>query len=334
MLGFCCIIKGNKWILQKMERRNRMNLGYFQEFLVLADTKNFWEASERLFIGQSTLTRHIKLMEEELGVPLFNRTSRHVELTTYGRLLIPYAQTIVRTQLDYTERIQTQKNADEGNVVLGVIPSMVPYRLTDLLVGFQKIHPEATVRVLESDTLDLKQQLMENKCTMAFLRETDIFPISELEMIKIPFTKDKMVALLPVDHPLSGSATLRLEQLKNEKFVMMSQNTLLRQIGVDACLRCGFRPNIVFDCERMDSLFDLVSRGVGVSLLMNHHLAQPAYVSWKNDEKGLTAVEITPAVSSQTCLCYRKDGEMNQTARDFFQYTREQVPLLFQETRI
>ena len=66
-----------------------MNTDNLKEFMVLAETKNFWEASDRLYMNQSTLSKHIKSLENELGVPLFTRTTRRVELTSYGQTFLP-----------------------------------------------------------------------------------------------------------------------------------------------------------------------------------------------------------------------------------------------------
>ena len=75
-----------------------MDIEYFREFVILAETKNFWAASERLYIGQSSLSKHIKTLERDLGAPLFERTSRKVELTEFGKLMLPYAQSLGRLQ--------------------------------------------------------------------------------------------------------------------------------------------------------------------------------------------------------------------------------------------
>ena len=68
-----------------------MEISYFNEFVILAETRNYWAASERLYIGQSSLSKHIKTLESQLGAPLFDRTSRKVELTEFGAKMLPYA---------------------------------------------------------------------------------------------------------------------------------------------------------------------------------------------------------------------------------------------------
>lgn len=308
-----------------------MNLEYLREFLVLADTRNFWEASARMFISQSTLTRHIKSMEEELGVVLFKRTSRRVELTNYGKLLLPYAQIIVNAQQEYTNRIQAKKDAESGKIILGVIPSMVPYRITELLVGFRSSHLENEVRVLEADTLDLKKLLREQKCALAFLRESDVFPINEKELVKVPFTLDHMVALLPIHHPFSKSPSLQLEQLKEDKFILLNQGTLLRQIAIDACQRSGFLPDIILSCQRLNSIVDLVSQGAGVSLIMDRHMKEPLYFNNPKECKQFETVPIAPPVYSRTYLCYPRNRELTRAEQELVTYVQEQLPIVFSD---
>ena len=75
-----------------------MEIDYIREFVVLTETENFLEAAERLFISQSSLTRHIKSLEEDLGMQVFDRTTRKVTLNNFGKLFLPYAKEISRIQ--------------------------------------------------------------------------------------------------------------------------------------------------------------------------------------------------------------------------------------------
>lgn len=99
-----------------------MDINYFKEFSVLAETRNYWEAAERLFVNQSTLSKHIKAMEKELGVLLFSRTTRKVELTEFGKALLPYAQSIMHTQFEYSALLLQKKTAEKVCCRLAVFP--------------------------------------------------------------------------------------------------------------------------------------------------------------------------------------------------------------------
>lgn len=92
-----------------------MKIQSIREFLTLSEVKNFNYASERLFLSQPTLSRHIKELEEELGVPLFSRTTRHVELTEYGQYFLPFAHQIVSAEDEYTEGLAKMRRALSPN---------------------------------------------------------------------------------------------------------------------------------------------------------------------------------------------------------------------------
>ena len=99
-----------------------MDISYFREFVILAETCNYWAAAERLYIGQSSLSKHIKTMEKELGGELFSRTSRKVELTDFGRLMLPYAQTISKQQYEYELAAFNHLHQESATLNIATIP--------------------------------------------------------------------------------------------------------------------------------------------------------------------------------------------------------------------
>ena len=96
-----------------------MEINYLKEFVVLAQTGNFMEAADILYVSQSTLSKHIKSMELELGVPLFDRTTRKVTISKFGELLLPYAQQIAELQDKYTAIFQNSLDIDQETLTVG-----------------------------------------------------------------------------------------------------------------------------------------------------------------------------------------------------------------------
>lgn len=148
-----------------------MNTENLKEFIVLAETKNFWEASERLYMNQSTLSKHIKNLESELGISLFTRTTRRVELTNYGRIFLPYAKSVIRSEFEGLSAIRRLQNIENGLLTIGVIPSMPQYHITQFLTDFQKAYPQTSIRITEDDPVNLMQYLEDEKCELIFQRE-------------------------------------------------------------------------------------------------------------------------------------------------------------------
>ena len=297
-----------------------MNTAFLKEFTVLAEVKNFWEASERLYLNQSTLSKHIKLMETELGVPLFTRTTRRVELTKYGKALLPYAESIIRSEFEYSALLMQIQNAERGTLTLGSIPAMPQYNITKILSVFQQKYPDHSVKIMEDDPKNLMRLLLERKCELIITRETKLsFEKNFLEdnsIAHIPYISDHLVALLPRNHRLASSTALTLRELKDEKFCFIKEDSLMYDICVNACQAAGFIPEIIFTSHRLDSILDMVSTTPCVALLMNQHLLPPEEILYSAQLPWVT-VDITPYICSQISLCYLKEQRLSASAQNF-----------------
>ncbi len=303
-----------------------MNASFYREFAVLAETKNYWEASSRLYLTQSTLSKHIQAMEKELDVPLFERTTRKVELTEYGRALLPYARKIADLQFEYSSLLLQKKNQHRGLVTIGCIPSMSQYQLTGLFLRFQEEFPECGIRIIEDDSRILKTLLLQKDCELAILRESKSTADQEAamtdELIRIPYTSDYLVAVLPANHPLSNRAELTLRDLREEKFCLLKEQTMLYDLCRSACLAADFTPDIVFTSHRLDSILDMAADGKRIALLMNRHV--PDQAMQKGTPK-FTAVKITPTVSTRISLCFLKEAPLSQAAQKFVRFFQERT---------
>ncbi len=302
-----------------------MNTEYIHEFVVLADTKNFWEASERLFMNQSTLSKHIKALETDLGVPLFTRTTRRVELTNYGRTYLPYAKTISDAEYEGLTAVTRLQNIENGLLTLGTIPSMPQYQVTLLLAQFQSKYPDTTVRITEDDPVNLQKYLENKTCEIIFTRETksdfENNFLNNNQIKRIPYLQDRLVVLLPKTHPLAKESELTLQQLRNENFCLIKEGSLMYEIGVDACRRAGFIPNIIFTSHRIDSILDMVSNQDCVALLMDKHLERPVNApATMHKDAPWTYVPITPEINSQMSICYNTLEPLSKTAQLFVDF--------------
>ena len=184
-----------------------MEINYLREFVVLAQTGNFIEAADILYSSQSTLSKHIKKIESELGVPLFDRTTRKVGISKFGQLLLPFAKQITELQDKYTAILQNSLETDREILTLGSINALAQYKITDVLVNFKKSHTQSTINVLHATSEELKKMLRNKKCELAFIRDT----LEEVDddLIKIPYTIDTLVAVLPATHHLTKQKTMQ-----------------------------------------------------------------------------------------------------------------------------
>lgn len=303
-----------------------MDINYFKEFTVLAETRNYWEASERLYISQSTLSKHIKALEHELGAELFKRTTRKVELTEYGTALLPYAQSIVKIQYDYSTVLMQIQDKNKKMLSIGSIPVIAQYDISNILIDFRKAFPEYRYRLTEDDSKILVQMLVNQKCELILLRETNSTLTEDClegeEIVRIPYIRDYLVAILPNSHPLARRSEISLRELQDEEFCFVKEGTMMYDLCRSACQEAGFIPNVVYDSHRLDNVFDMVTEGGCVALLMNKHAEHPTDSDLYRNPP-FSAVKITPSITSQVSLCYLKSTHLSNAATQFIEFFKQ-----------
>lgn len=146
-----------------------MEINYLKESVVLAETGNFMEAANILYSSQSTLSKHIKSIELELGVPLFDRTTRKVRISKFGQLLLPYARQITELHDKYTSILRNSFETDHEILTLGSIYGLAQYKITDVLVNFKKSHPKSTLNVMQASSKDLTEMLRQRKPSVTIM---------------------------------------------------------------------------------------------------------------------------------------------------------------------
>ncbi len=285
-----------------------MEINYLKEFVHLAEVRNFLTASQDLFISQSSLSKHIKVIETELGTPLFNRTTRKVTLTEAGEIFLEYAREITKQQMEYTLAIEKLKSNKDDAVSLGVLPSMAQYDITDIVYTFQRKNPDMKLNLIMADSKELKTKLEEGSLDMAFLRETEL----DENFCRILFASDRLVALVPVDHPLAAYDSLKLEQLKNEDLCLMAQGTTLYELCDRLCREAGFEMKVFYSSHHLTTIADFVRKGEAIALItegQTRFLINPR----------VKVVPIEPAVEMKINLCYNRSYKPNQAGYKFIE---------------
>lgn len=293
-----------------------MNIAWFREFVVLADTCNYLEASEQLFISQSTLSKHIKALEDELGLTLFDRSTRKVRLSPTGQTLLPYARSISEAEFAFQVAARNQQENLHGKVVIDAIPTLPQYNITDIISEFQKLYPQYSINMLAAEQRNPEEDLRNGLCELAFIRRQQGHqPEADIEELPF-FPRDDMVAVLPRNHPLAATPLVRLEQLRDEAFVTLEEDSELHRLFRGACQRAGFFPKIAFTCNEVGSILDLVTRGSGVALLMRGHTNRPKAGNFQEEQPFLVRT-LMPKTCTDLNLCYLHTRPLSPAAKAF-----------------
>ncbi len=296
-----------------------MDTDHLKEFIILAETKNFSEAAVRLSTTQPILSKHIRGLEDELGVPLLVRSGRSVHLSEFGETVLRYAKDLIQQEEEAVLALHQAQIRDRQELLIGMTPAVSHYNLTDILVSFQSLYPDVRFRFLEAESNVLQKKLLDYSCDLAFLRE--FIPENDNTFESIDYIEDTLAAILPIDHPLAANTSLRLEQLKDETFLMLPQNTVMQNLCVAACRECGFEPTIGYSGHLANNILELVRQGMGVSMLSKHS------VSREND--GIVTVDIEPPIYTKIQLVFRGEEYRSDLTTHFVEFFRTLPPQNF-----
>jgi LysR family transcriptional activator of glutamate synthase operon len=293
-----------------------MNLDYLCEFTVIAKLGSFSLAAEELYMSQSSLSKHIMTLEKELGVQLFNRTSRSVVLSEAGALILADANHIREIKSRMLTSMAEQINRQKRVVNIASITVMVQYGITGAIARFQKQYPEINLSVSEYESHQIYRLLETGECELAFNRDSE----EESHILEYtPFCTDNLVAVLPRSHSLSSAKEVNLKQLADENYLFINKGSILYDLCFKTCVNSGFEPKIIYTAHRPENIIDLVSQGMGVSLLMKRltdYFKSP----------GVACINVTPEVESTICLAKLKSRKLSSAAKVFWNYIKINHP--------
>jgi len=240
-----------------------MEIHQLRYVCAIAETGSFSRAAERCQVAQPSLSQQVLKLEEDLGSKLFDRLGRSIRLTEAGRAFLPHARSIL-TQMETARSSVTDKCADvRGSVSVGVIPTIAPYLMPHYTKAFTRKHPEAKLRIVEETTPILLESLRNLSIDLAILA----LPLRYKDLELFPLCTEPLFAVLPKEHPLAGSESLALKDLRGEPFVMLRDGHCFRDLSIAACTRARVAPRIAFESGQFSSLFGMVAAGVGISLV-------------------------------------------------------------------
>lgn len=233
--------------------------------VAIAEEKSFTRAAQRCFVVQSSLSHQIKALEHELGVALFARNSRRVELTSAGEAFLAQA----RASLDAAERAISEAAAASGQIrgtlTLGVIPTVTAIDIPSALGRFHRAHPAVRIRLRSGGSHEFIAAINAGDMDAAILGLPDGAPPKGVSTRVL--ARERLVAIVAADHPLAGRRRLRLEELADETFVDFPEGTPGRVPSDLAFHAAGVHRDVAFEAMSTDLILDLVRQGLVVTLL-------------------------------------------------------------------
>ena len=208
-----------------------MTLTELKYIVAVARERHFGKAAEACFVSQPTLSVAIKKLEEELDVKLFERSANEVSVTPLGEEIIRHAQHVLEQAAEIKEIAKRGKDPLAGALRLGLIYTIGPYLLPDLMRQITKLTPQMPLMLQENFTVKLMEMLRAGDIDCAILAE----PFPDTGLATAALYDEPFMAALPAAHPMAQLKSMTAEQLKNETMLLLGNGHCFRDHVLEVC---------------------------------------------------------------------------------------------------
>jgi LysR family hydrogen peroxide-inducible transcriptional activator len=240
-----------------------MEMHQLRYVVAVARTGNFSRAAEQCHVTQPSLSQQIQKLEDELGGRLFDRLKRGAKLTPQGELFVRRAVKIMAEAAAAIRETNDVNDLLRGTLTVGVLPTIAPYLLPDLIVAFTKKYPGVEMILHEDTTAHLLKQVLSYEIDLALASR----PIEDKRLeVRDLFTEELKLGL-PPRHRLARKRLIKFSDLRNEPLIVMKPGHCLGDQVLGFCARQDAHPKISFRSAQLETIQALVKSGVGLSLI-------------------------------------------------------------------
>lgn len=245
-----------------------MEFRQIRYFQAVAQEGHFRAAAARLSVAQPAVSQQIRQLERELGVLLFDRTSRTVRLSTAGEIFLERVHRITAEIDNAVEEMAEFHGTVRGDLRLGVLHTLgvEAFGLPELLRAFTTGYPETRAIIRESSGPDLFQWLLDGEVQLSFLTLPNTGTVPR-GISTEAFLTGEMVVIVSANHPLASRDEIALEELKNERFVAFRGGSVTREVLLAQAKSAGFEPEISFEVGDAQMLRALAAQELAVALV-------------------------------------------------------------------
>jgi LysR family hydrogen peroxide-inducible transcriptional activator len=243
-----------------------MNLRDLKYLVAVAETNNFSKAAEHCFVSQPTLSGQIKKLEDELGVTLFERTNRSVEITAIGKEILVHARQILEQADVIAQLARAHQDPLSGPLRVGAIPTISPYLMPLILAPLKKQHPQMQLVLSEELTETLLTRLHNHEIDVALLATT----VEETSLKSIPLFDEPFWVAFPRKHSFYNKEKINRADIDKETLLLLSEGHCLASQAMDICHishRKSEGDMADLRAASLETLIQLVKAGYGITLI-------------------------------------------------------------------
>jgi DNA-binding transcriptional LysR family regulator len=287
-----------------------MDLLQLRYFRVVARREHMTKAAEELSIAQPSLSKTIRRLEKEIGVPLFDRQERSLQLNQFGKAFLEHVETIFSELEEGQRKVRDMAGLEYGKVSL--IAASLPW-IPDLLHRFQVLHPSIHFRFSQCPFAQIPQQLETGAYDFGFLSSPLVKPGIQWRSL----LTEEILLVVPSTHRLAGQKYIPLHEVAHEPVVIEKVGCGLRDLIDAFCQQAGITLSIPYEIDEPATLYEFVKAGLGVGFT-------PALMKQRANERVLSCIHLTNPTCERTLgLAWQEKRYLSQAALAFRQFVIE-----------
>jgi DNA-binding transcriptional LysR family regulator len=285
-------------------------------FRTVADTLNFRQAAEALYLTQPAVTLQIKALEEELGVPLFDRTENRVTLTEAGRILLKHAKKVEALTAVARQELARLVGEEEGDLSVGASTTISQYLLPRLIGEFRRLNPKIRLSLLGANTEKIVRGVLDGRLAIGLIEG----PSLHRDIGEEPFVADEIVIVVPSKHEWVGQH-VEAQQLLKAPLILREKGSGTRRVVEAALKAAGIHmkhARVVMELDSTEAIKSAVEAGLGVGFVSRRAIQKELTLDTLR-EVPIAKLEIQRVFS----IIYPRGPESRAAAGVFLRFLRE-----------
>lgn len=241
-----------------------MELRQLEYFVAVAEEANFTRAAARVHVSQSGISAQIRQLENDLGAPLFDRSTRVAALTVAGEAALAHARAALAAARAVRDAVDDVNRLLRGRLEVGMVTACTVTPLFDALSSFHRAHPGVDVSLKEDNSDRLVDNVRAGAVDLALVGVAGAAPAG---LHSFTVVRERLVAAVPDNHPLAQLSSVTLADVCTHPLVTLPTGTGIRTVLDRGCADLNCRPSIALQASAPDAVADLATRGLGVAIL-------------------------------------------------------------------
>lgn len=289
-----------------------MEIHQLKYVVEVAKYKSFSRAADEICVAQSSLSQQINKLEEELGLKLFERTTRAVNTTDAGAEFLIYARQILSDIETAHQSMQAHIGLTKGTVNIGAISTADSMGFVSMVTAFHKIYPGLYLTIVTHGSYKLTELLRTSEIDVAILTPPVDSETEEIEFYPLA-DNDEFVLVTSNKHRLAKRKLVSLDELTEENFIFPSPDQSIYNIYLAACRKAGLTPRIVCQSSHCAINISLVSAGMGIGFFPLN------WISTSN-QRGISVIKLSNPIKKHMALALRKRSYYSPPVVAFCKY--------------